>query len=347
MVRWYKTQKRRFASWIKYIVVWIRDQLKHMQLQDILLILIFIIFGILLGLIISNKILLYHESCAAGVEQLYLFSTIPQSMAAIFALTFSLLLVALQHVGSNYTPRAFMLHTVSLYYFLFFMIFLFTIGYAIFLNGKFNKYQSSLSSFKIDLLELLFFLSLAFMLPFSIRSVRLMNPSEIMRRLSWKITERRFNNYGLSKDSKNKVDRMLQPIFDIAKACIRQADLRSLEEGLDFFSQRLSIFIRRCKWEDSNSLMAKTLFAHYLGAAYYSNEHNNISGCKAIIKSLRSILDGYKLGKFRISSRIFLYFIERIEVDIERFNTKIYKDRYMELHQAVSQLRDNMADILS
>jgi hypothetical protein len=316
MIKWYKEQKRKYTDWHKYIGVWIKDQLKHIQRQDILLIIIFIIFGILFLLVYTNRYHLYHGSYGDHTEQLYLFSAIPQSLAAIFALTFSLIMVALQHIGSNYTPRAFKLHTFSIYYFLFFAIFLSTIGFSIYLNGKFQKYPNSLYSIKIDILEILFFFALAFMIPFSVRSVRLMRPGDIILRLGWKITERRFNSYTIYK---HKINHFLQSIFDMNKACIRRSDILTIEVGLNLFSKRIRLLARRCNNETSSSDIAISICNHYSDIAYYANENKSCNGCKIIIYSLNNIIDGYKASKYRSPIKVFFNFLKRIEIDIKRF----------------------------
>jgi hypothetical protein len=341
MVKWYKEQKGRYIGWWNYKWDWLKD---HIQLQDVLLTLI--ILGFIASLFAAKHgwLQLYHGSYTDHTEQLYLFSAIPQSLAAIFALSFSLLLVAISHVGSNYTPRAFRLHTLSIYYFLFFIIFLYTIGYAVYLNGKFHTFPNTLSNYKIDCLELFFFLALAFMIPFSIRAVNLMRPSEIMRRLSWKITERRFNNYA---NDDYHIDHYLQSLFDIIKACIDKADLRSIEEGFSFFSERFSPFIRRSVSEESNSEISITLFRHYLNACYYATDKRSCYGCIIILDSLYTILKGYKASKFRRSVKIFRNFVERMEKDIERFNNKVYKDQYMDLYITLIKLRDTIIDIIT
>ncbi len=342
MVKWYKEQKRKYKDWHKYIGVWLKDQWSHIQLQDVLLLLIILGFIISLFAAKHEWLQLYHGSYTDRTEQLYLFSAIPQSLAAIFALTISLLLVALQQIGSNYTPRAIFLHTYSLYFILYFIIYIGTISYSIYLNGRYHDLPKTMNVFHIDLLILSFFFSLAFLIPFAIRTFRLIRPGFIYERLCWKITERRFNTYILYRKN---VDRYLQPIFDITKACIGRADFRSIEEGFSFFSKRLSPFIRRSVSEASNSEIAENLFKHYLDSCYYATEKYSCTGCKIIIDSLDSILYGYEGSKYRSSVKIFRNFVERMEKDIEKFNDNIYEDRYMELHIALSNLRDTIIKI--
>lgn len=292
MAKWYKEQKRKSKDWHKYIGVWIKDQWSHIQLQDVLLLLI--ILGFIFSLIAAKHgwLQLYHGSYTDHTEQLYLFSSIPQTLAAILALTFSLTILVFQHISSNYNPIVYRIQTFSIYYILFFGIFLFTIGYSIYLNGRFNSLTDPPSNFEVDALELLFFLALAFMIPFSYRSIKLMQPAEIMKRLSWKITMRRFRNYDLNL-IKNKVEQYLQPSLDILIALIRKNDLYSFSNSIENFSIRISNLIRRCENKKSLLEITSRLIDIYGIICNKSYSDFNVSIYQYIIKSLDSILLAY------------------------------------------------------
>lgn len=161
-------------------------------------------------------------ACGQGDQEIPgLVGTLAQSLSAIFAIAFSVTLVAVQMAAAAYTPRIIRLHTWHPYFVGLFATYLFTIGYLFILGAG---HPAPFDAW-VDVGLVLSLFSLGYLAPFTARNVRLLIPAYIVRALLRRIDREDFR---LDRSP----DWELQPVEDLIVRAIRSDDHQTAKEAL-------------------------------------------------------------------------------------------------------------------
>lgn len=213
-----------------------------------ILLLVLLVVGLLL-VVVQGRCL----ACELDHQEIPgLVGTLAQSLSAIFAIAFSVTLVAVQMAAAAYTPRIIRLHTWHPYFVGLFATYLFTIGY-LFLLGAGHPILGRISAAPVgvwvDVGLVLSLFSLGYLAPFTARNVRLLIPAYIVRALLRRIDREDFR---LDRSP----DRELQPVEDLIVRAIRSDDHQTAKEALRLVVDRFLSLWRPARGEADAVLLA-------------------------------------------------------------------------------------------
>ncbi|MDP2728579.1 MAG: DUF2254 family protein [Dehalococcoidia bacterium] len=170
-------------------------------------------------------------ACGLGdPEASGLLSTLAQSLSAIFAIAFSLTLVAVQLATAAYTPRVLPLHTWHPYFVGLFVIYLGTIGYLFLLAGGHAFLGPSAGAWRNVGLVLSLF-ALGYLAPFTAHTVRFLLPAQVLDVLITRLSPPDFRSQPGPRDK-------LQPVEDIIVKAMQADDHQTAREGLWLLAER-------------------------------------------------------------------------------------------------------------
>lgn len=189
----------------------------------------------------------------------YLLSALSQSMAAIFALFFSITLITLQTFGSRYTTRVYNLFFDR--WFLYFIIFfIFDIIWIFITLGGINTELTPRNENAIDSSLIMSTTLLLILIPFTYRTKEILKPETIIKTIKDEVSELitegiKENNSATRKEHFDKAIDKIEILRDI-----------SLKAALN---REISVFrfaIR--KWHELFEISEKTYVYNYLGNTF-------------------------------------------------------------------------------
>jgi hypothetical protein len=193
------------------------------QSWDTVLFWVLVIGAVAAVALVLAGILRIHAGDLNG-SSLFMLSSFLQSLAAVLGIAFTLTLIGVQLAAQTYTHRVIRLHTNSTTFVVTFGVFIVVMGYIAILLAKYRDIEAARDLRWIDLAVVLFVLALALLVPFALRTIRLLAPGDIACALLARLTVRQLE----AGDGAAVHDR-IGPVFDMARKAIVGRDGRTLE----------------------------------------------------------------------------------------------------------------------
>ncbi|MBN2380667.1 DUF2254 domain-containing protein, partial [candidate division WOR-3 bacterium] len=194
---------------------------------------ILLLAGIWLALVWTNLIP-FRVFCAFGADSAPLgsiYGTLVMVLATVSALFISLMFVAVQLSANTYTPRVMKIHFYSAHFIGFSGVLLGTIFYLSWRLGQAQAWGLVRCRFA-ETGFILFFASLALLIPYIWISVKLLQPKHLFEWLMWSITRNDFRKASEGpRKAREKLDEKLQPVIDIIRRAARDGQLRTVQDA--------------------------------------------------------------------------------------------------------------------
>lgn len=154
----------------------------------------------------------------------FLLSALVQSLAAILGIAFTLTLIGVQLAAQTYTHRIIGLHTRSVMFVIPFGMFLLGIIFAAILQAAYGRISAASAHVWVDIEVVLFVSAVLLLVPFAVRTIRLLSPGNIAQALLGRLTPRI-----LAGNDVQAIHDRVGPVFDMARKAIMGRDERTLE----------------------------------------------------------------------------------------------------------------------
>lgn len=231
---------------------------------------IIMIFSFILLSIISSYFEYFTYTDANNAR--YTLSTLIQSEAAIVAIVITLTLVAVQQTSSSYSTRL-----IDIFKFKnpdFWILLVIYIGSMIYELGiLINLNEKFISKDNIFWAYFLGSFSLIALIPYTLNTIDLLKPSNIMAHLSEKITEDSVlfyisswsgtNNHFVNDNIQNNAPDPLLPIVDMITSSLMKYDYAVSREGLLYIKKSSISILKNYGIEDENYKQVLELFINH------------------------------------------------------------------------------------
>lgn len=269
--------------------------------------------------------------------------TLVQSLASIFAIVFSISLVAVQFCSEQLSYRLIRLYVLSLNFIVPFVL----NALALVFNLLLLSY--SCSSWLLDFGILFGMMAIISLVPFFVYTFRFMVPVHVVGVLLARLTT---NSILLSESLADgpSFRETLQPIEDIISNCVRKGDYamaqESIDRVIDKMAEVLSVVKKRMEKESESSFVRLIVsmsvpFARLLGGiAVSANKKDSMEISVYIIKAVADFVGMFGEARFLPAFKIFDGLIDRIHSQARsRFSAKEYEDDFASLEIEIASAR--------
>lgn len=264
-----------------------------------------------------------------------------EALVTLFALVFSISLVAVQLSAQAYSPRSMAIHTRSAYFIGLFFAYLVPIMLILFMSDKGNR-PSQVDTRLANSSVLLSAFAILYLVPFSMRTIRLLKPKGLLQEILERVP------VGKLATEWRKVSRELQPIFDIQKRSIREGDNYTGKEALSLLKEGLGNLIRRAESEAEATGIVLALAEPFEDLGFFSNQLQNIEITKEIFVTLGALIRCYADSAYPSVARLFYGLVEKLDGDAtKRFPKELYQEKLDEIKEAVASCRATMARFIT
>jgi hypothetical protein len=216
---------------------------------------------------------------------LFMLSAFLQSLAAVLGIAFTLTLIGIQLAAQTYTHRVIGLHTRSVVFVLTFGMFL---GGMVFLAGLLSSYRSLPAGGHpwMDLAVVWFVSALALLVPFALRTIRLLAPGDIAAALL-----ARLGAWQLGSGDTAAVHVRIGPVFDMARKAIVGRDERTLELLMAQVQLRVEVLLDdRSLGPDGLARLVRAVGPEFRDLGWLATDRSDIGAVKQVVDALRQLV---------------------------------------------------------
>jgi len=173
------------------------------------------------ALVLSGSVRVYAGD--VNGSSLFMLSSFLSSLAAVLGIAFTLTLIGLQLAAQSYTHRVIGLHTRSIAFVFTFAMLLLAMVFIALLMASYRHIRAAGHPW-VDLAIVWFISALVLLVPFAVRTIRLLAPDNIAAALLARLGAKQ-----LESGDTAAVHVRIGPVFDMARKAIVSRDERTLE----------------------------------------------------------------------------------------------------------------------
>ena len=276
--------------------------------------------------------------------------TLVQSLASIFAIVFSISLVAVQFCSEQLSYRLMGLYVRNLNFVVPFVMNAFALLFNLFLLSYTCYYHL------VDFGLLLSFVAVVSLMPFFVYTFRFMVPVHVVSVLLGRL---RTNPMLLSENFAERTlyRENLQPVEDIISSCVRKGDYAMAQDSIERVREKmhgvLNVVKKRMKKESESSFVRLIIFmsapfARLLeGVAVSANKRDAMEITVYIIGIIADFVEEFGEARFLPAFKMFDGVIERIHSQARfRFSAKEYRDDFASLEVEIGRTRMSFSEFV-
>jgi hypothetical protein len=277
-------------------------------------------------------------------SSLFMLSSFLQSLAAMLGIAFTLTLIGIQLAAQSYTHRVIGLHTRSIVFVLTFGMFLCAMALIAMLLAFYKNVQAPAGHPWVDLAVVWFVSALALLVPFAVRTIRLLAPDSIVAALLSRLSVRQ-----LESGDTAAVHIRIGPVFDMARKAIVGRDERTLELLMAQVQYRVMALLDETALGPTGlAQLVRALGPEFRDLGWLASDRLDIGAVKHVVDCLRELV--CRAGG-RSDQRAFADELNAAIGDIwkeagARFSDKVYAARLADLEASMNSCRLEISGVL-
>jgi hypothetical protein len=280
----------------------------------------------------------------ANGSSLFLLSSYMGSLASVLGIAFTLTLIGVQLAAQSYTHRVIGLHTRSAVFVFTFGMFLLAMVLIAVLLAFYRSIQAAAGHPWLDLAVVWFVSALALLVPFAVRTIRLLAPDNIAAALLARLSTR-----VLESGDTAAVHARIGPVFDMARKAIVGHDERTLELLMAQVQCRAAALLADAALGSQGfTQLVRALGPELRDLGWLASDRRDIGAVKRVVDCLRELVCQAGRHSDRQTQAEDLYAaIRDIWKEAEvRFSDKAYAARLADLDESMNACRLRIADAL-
>lgn len=279
-----------------------------------------------------------------------ILGTLVQSLASVFAVVFSISLVAVQFCSEQLSYRLIGLYVRNLNFVVPFVMNASALLFNLFLLSYICYYNL------VDFGLLLSFVAVVSLVPFFVYTFRFMVPVHVVSVLLGRLgTNRTLLSENFAERTLYREN--LQPIEDIIFSCVRKGDYAMAQDSIEQVREKmhgvLNVVKKRMKEESESSFVRSIVlmsdpFATLLeGIAVSANKRDAMEITVYVIRIIADFVEKFGEARFLPAFKIFDGVIERIHSQARfRFSAKEYRDDFASLEVEIAKARMSFSEFV-
>lgn len=276
--------------------------------------------------------------------------TLVQSLASVFAIVFSISLVAVQFCSEQLSYRLMSLYVRNVNFVVPFLMNAFALLYNLFLLSYACYY------YLVDFGLLLSFMAVVSLMPFFVYTFRFMIPVHVVSALLGLL---RINPMLLSENFAERTlyRKNLQPVEDIISSCVRKGDYAMAQDSIERIRVKmhgvLRVLKKRMKKESESSFVRLIVFMSAPFArlleriAVSANKRDAMEITVYVIGIIADFVEEFGDARFLPAFKIFDGVVERIHSQARfRFSAKEYRDDFASLEVEIGRARMSFSEFV-
>jgi hypothetical protein len=219
-------------------------------------------------------------------SELFMLSSFLGALGAVLGIAFTLTLIGIQLAAQSYTHRVIGLHTRSIVFVFTFGTFLVAMVLMGVLMAFYGRMQATAGHPWVDLAVVWFVSALALLVPFAVRTIRLLSPDSIAAALLARLKARQLD----SADTP-EVHVHIGPVFDMARKAIVSRDERTLELLMAQVQCRVAALLGDTALRTQGlTQLARALGPEFRDLGWLASDRRDIGAVKQVVDCLRELV---------------------------------------------------------
>ena len=275
---------------------------------------------------------------------LFLLSSFLGSLGSVLGIAFTLTLIGVQLAAQSYTHRVIGLHTRSIVFVFTFGMFLVAMVLMGVLMASYGSMQATAGHPWVDLAVVWFVSALALLVPFAVRTIRLLSPDNIAAALLARLKARQ-----LESGDAPEVHVHIGPVFDMARKAIVGRDERTLELLMAQVQDRASALLADSSLGTQGlTQLVRALGPEFRDLGWLASDRLDIGALKHVVDCLRELVcQAGMRSDWKASAEELYAAIRDIWKEAEvRFSDKAYAARLADLEASMNSCRLEISSVL-
>jgi hypothetical protein len=250
-----------------------------------------VLFWLLVAAVVLATVLVLSGSVRvfAGDENgatLFMLSSFLGALGAVLGIAFTLTLIGVQLAAQSYTHRVIGLHTRSIVFVFTFAMFLVAMIFMGSLMASYGSMQAGAGHPWVDLAVVWFISALVLLVPFAVRTIRLLAPDNIAEALLARLSARQ-----LETGDTAAVHVRIGPVFDMARKAIVSRDERTLELMMAQVQFRVvGLLADTALGSQGLAQLVRALGPEFRDLGWLASDHLDIGAVKQVVDCLRELV---------------------------------------------------------
>jgi hypothetical protein len=277
-------------------------------------------------------------------SSLFMLSSFQQSLAAVLGIAFTLTLIGVQLAAQSYTHRVIGLHTRSIVFVFTFGMFLVAMVLMGVLMASYGRMQTTAGHPWVDLAVVWFVSALALLVPFAVRTIRLLSPDSIAAALLARLKAKQ-----LGSGDTPEVHVHIGPVFDMARKAIVSRDERTLELLMAQVQCRVAALLDDAALGTQGlTQLVRALGPEFRDLGWLASDRRDIGALKHVVDCLRELVcQAGMRADWKVSAEELYAAIRDIWKEAEvRFSDKAYAARLADLEASMNTCRLEISGVL-
>ncbi len=277
-------------------------------------------------------------------SDLFMLSSFLGALGAVLGIAFTLTLIGVQLAAQSYTHRVIGLHTRSIVFVFTFGMFLAAMVLVGVLMASYGRMQAEAAHPWVDLAVVWFVSALALLVPFAVRTIRLLSPDSIAAALLSRLKARQLD----SADTP-EVHVHIGPVFDMARKAIVSRDERTLELLMAQVECRVAELLDDAALGPRGmTQLARAMGPEFRDLGWLASDRRDIGAVKHVVDCLREIVcQAGRRADWQAPAEELYAAIRDIWKEAEvRFSDKAYAVRLADLEASMNSCRLEIANSL-
>ena len=275
---------------------------------------------------------------------LFLLSSFLGSLGSVLGIAFTLTLIGVQLAAQSYTHRVIGLHTRSIVFVFTFGMFLVAMVLMGVLMASYGSMQATAGHPWVDLAVVWFVSALALLVPFAVRTIRLLSPDNIAAALLARLKARQ-----LESGDAPEVHVHIGPVFDMARKAIVGRDERTLELLMAQVQCRVvALLADSTLGAQGLTQLVRAMGPEFRDLGWLASDRRDIGALKHVVDCLRELVcQAGMRSNWKASAEELYAAIRDIWKEAEvRFSDKAYAARLADLEASMNSCRLEISSVL-
>ena len=275
---------------------------------------------------------------------LFMLSSFLGALGAVLGIAFTLTLIGIQLAAQSYTHRVIGLHTRSIVFVFTFAMFLAAMVLMGLLMASYGRMQATAGHPWVDLAVVWFNSALALLVPFAVRTIRLLAPDNIAAALLARLKARQ-----LELGDAPEVHVHIGPVFDMARKAIVGRDERTLELLMAQVQDRATALLADSTLGPQGlTQLVRAIGPEFRDLGWLASDRLDIGALKHVVDCLRELVcQAGVRADWKASAEDLFAAIRDIWKEAEvRFSDKAYAARLADLEASMNSCRLEIANSL-
>jgi hypothetical protein len=276
-------------------------------------------------------------------SSLFMLSSFLQSLAAVLGIAFTLTLIGIQLAAQSYTHRVIGLHTRSLVFVFTFGMLLLAMVYIALLMATYRNIRAAGHPW-VDLAIVWFISALVLLVPFAVRTIRLLAPDSIAAALLANLGARQLESADTAA-----VHVRIGPVFDMARKAIVSRDERTLELLMAQVQCRvLALLNDTALGPQGLTQLFRALGPEFRDLGWLASDHVDIGAVKHVVDCLRELVcrAGERPDRRAFADELNAAIGDIWKEAVARFSDNVYAARLADLEASMNSCRLEIAGVL-